>query len=262
MAGAEYTARVYKNLLYDVPNLTGQVAINYENITQLGSIPLQEQFYKTLVYRQVYDSSNKFTNFQEFLNTDTQGDPTVSSKYSILEHLGSIKDTNGPYVFMVKIVNYASVLVEGSAEDHSTPGKDVIVFSQGVDPFHSVITKRGISSTILHSTGCFRSSNMTGSLKVSSGSQTYFYWDFMRGLDDSTYEDYYGIGYCETNTTRNYFRIYSFSPSNNDGKWVQYNQPTVELYVISRSNFSRPGVENENITTPLEGTSYFNLKYI
>ena len=258
-----YTAQVYKNLLFDVPNLMGQITVNYDDITQLGNIPTSQQFYKTLVYRQLYDSSNKFTNFQEFQNTNTQGDPTVSTKYSILEQISDIKDDNGPYVFMVKLVNYASVETEGDTEDHSTPGKNVIAFSQGSSPIYNVIKKRGISATVLHSTGCFRASTCVGSLKASSSGQTEFFWDFMRGFT-YTYEHYHGIGYCETDAVPeyDYFRTYSYRPSAGTGGWIQYNNPTIEMYVISRNNYSRPGVENDNITTPLEGSSYFNLKYI
>ena len=73
-----------------------------------------------------------------------------------------------------------------------------------------------------------------------------------------------GIGQRQSGTDYDCFRHYATNTSYNYC-WIKYNDATLELYQISKTNYQRPVIDGgaaETITTPLTGINLFDLNYL
>ena len=266
---------VYKNLRDELPDLQSQINLNGANISKLmGDIDELNtrlpKFYKTLIFRQQYTQAMRFDSFNEAVNfNSTINNPETSLKYSIIDQTEDIKGDYNTYVYMVKVVSYASANKEhiGDTVDNAENGKDILVISQGYSPFWSNYDKDGVDCTVIHSSGMFRSSLLTGGLKHTTTTPSRFAFCSMVGAT-VTLQRYYGIGYFQTpsdydNYKYDYYKIQSFKGSNNTESGMEYKNALVEVYQISTNNYERPEkIGSDTISTEMQGTCITNLKYI
>ena len=270
---------VYKNLRDEIPDLQSQINLNGANISKLmGDIDDLKinlpKFYKTLIFRQQYTQASRFDTFNEAVDfNSTINNPETSLKYSIINQTEDIKGDYNTYCYMIKVISYTSVNKEHGEHtvDLSENGKDILVISQGYSPFWSNYDKDGVDCTVIHSSGMFRSSLLTGGLKHTTTTPSRFAFCSMIGAT-TTLQRYYGIGYFQTLSDYedlanggeyDYYKIQSYRSNGHAESGVEYKNAIVEVYQISTNDYERPEkIGSDTISTEMQGTCITNLKYI
>ena len=158
---------VYQNLRDEIPDLQSQIDSNKSDITNLQNQISQlgtTDYYKTLIFRQHYTQSSKFPSKESCQRfNDTIDNPESSLQFSIIGDTDLIKGDFNTYVYMINIVSYGAVTKEHThTVDTAIDNKNVCVISQGYNRLWSDYDNEGADATIVHSSGMFRSSVLTG----------------------------------------------------------------------------------------------------
>ena len=129
--------------------------------------------------------------------------------------------------------------------------------------YHSCYNYIGVACNIIASHGLFRNTSLFGSLKISDNVPDVYAFDMHLGAS-VTNQNLNGIGQRQAGSEFDCFRHYATN-TNYEYCWIKYNDATLELYQISKTNFQRPVIDggaDETITTALDGFNLLDLDYL
>ena len=240
-------------------NNTSDISDLQTDITTIdGKFP---QYYQTLIFRQKVDNNYLFADKAEVENYNENIDnPEISNQFSIINKSDDIKGDFGLYIYKIKIHSYTDITGTASVSRH-IPGKDVFVTGQVYNPLWSVVTQRGDDGIHFYSNGMFRGSCIMGGLKRSTASPDEFGYEFFNtGQNSSSSQIYMAVGQIANDF--NYFCLQTASTTGTETQ-VYYKNGYTEVYQISKTDYERSShIGTDTITTPLTGTTLYDLNYL